>query len=186
MYIGKVIKRIEPLESYGILVEIPSICTAENPMPAFPYRNEVDEPKPGDLVMVDILDDVFCSLILYRKVKDLENDNFVGFRALGKMVSITKDDITISNFDKEEYSDNETPDSVNFIKISKDGTIEIKSDANIKIKTDQCTIDSKHTKLTGGTVTMNGQVIPGQGPFNCITNCPYNGTIHSGSIVENT
>ena len=48
------------------------------------------------------------------------------------------------------------------------------------------TLKAPMTQITGGMHVMNGTVMPGKGPYNCIPTCPFTGMPHSGSIVMGT
>lgn len=85
----------ETREYHEILVDIPGVIQG---VKAFPEMNELDEPKIGDQVLLLSLDPLYNSYFIYRKLK--END-FIGFRASGKMIDITPDYITIGVFDSD-------------------------------------------------------------------------------------
>lgn len=85
-------------EYHEILVDIPGVIQG---VKAFPEMNELDEPKIGDQVLLLSLDPLYNSYFVYRKLK--END-FIGFRASGKMIDITPDYITVGVF-KEDLVD---------------------------------------------------------------------------------
>ena len=85
-------------EYHEILVDIPGVIRGVR---AFPEMNELDEPKIGDQVLLLSLDPLYNSYFVYRKLK--END-FIGFRASGKMIDITPDYITVGVF-KEDLVD---------------------------------------------------------------------------------
>jgi hypothetical protein len=130
-------------EWHEILVDIPGVIQK---VPAFPFRDELDEPKLNDKVLVLDVDPLYHSYFLYRKVKE---NGFIGFRSSGKMVSITPDDITIGVFGPDdndeypEYKDDEIPncdpgndgsgDGFAYIKLDKSGNIEIKTKGNSNI-----------------------------------------------------
>ena len=84
-------------EYHEIIVDIPGVIQG---VKAFPEMSELDEPKIGDQVLLLSLDPLYNSYFIYRKLK--END-FIGFRASGKIVDITPDAITIGVF--EEITD---------------------------------------------------------------------------------
>jgi hypothetical protein len=188
------------------VVTIPGV--AENVL-VFPGRNQIDEPKVGDLVVVCSWDPVYNSYCTYEKLK--END-FVGFRAHGKMVQINHDEITIGVFDESEtYKDDNVPDvsKLASMKMTKDGeinvhaksditvdadsnvTITIKGNANVKVEGNADIKVSKSTKLTspdvtitGGKLTIKGQATSDMnGPFTCVKSCIFSGAPHSGSVT---
>ena len=86
------------MEYHEIIVDIPGVIQG---VKAFPEMTEIDEPKVGDQVLLLSLDPLYNSYFIYRKLK--END-FIGFRASGKMVDITPDYITVGVF-KEDLRD---------------------------------------------------------------------------------
>ena len=85
-------------EFHEIIVDIPGVIQGVR---AFPEMTELDEPKVGDQVLLLSLDPLYNSYFVYRKLK--END-FIGFRASGKMVDITPEYITVGVF-KEDLKD---------------------------------------------------------------------------------
>ena len=124
-------------EWHEILVDIPGVIQK---VPAFPFRDELDEPKLNDKVLVLDVDPLYHSYFLYRKVKE---NGFIGFRSSGKMVSITPDEIVIGVFGPDdndeypEYKEDEIPDcdpkddgsgdGFAYIKLTKTGDIDIKT-----------------------------------------------------------
>ena len=120
---------------------------------AFPARTNLDEPKVGDLVVVCSWDPTFNSYCTYEKLK--END-FVGFRAHGKMVQINHEKIVVGVFDEStEYKDDDVPDvsKIAHLEMDKDGNIEVHAAKNITVRGDaDCTITIKGNN----TVTING------------------------------
>lgn len=173
-YPGCVSKIIDP-ETYQIEVDIPGYIEG---LKCFPWRGELDEPKVGDLVLVQELDSDFHSYALWRKLKE---DKFIGIRSNGKMIDITPDSIVIGVFDKtKEYKDNEKPEVKTSIKLTNDGNIEISGEGDITIK-------SSNVTVTGGKLTVKGQANnSSDGPFNCLPVCPFSGAPHSGSLVSGT
>ena len=111
---------------------------------AFPARTNLDEPKVGDLVVVCGWDPNYNSYCTYEKLKE---DDFVGFRAHGKMVQIDHDKITIGVFDEgTEYKDAEVPDTSKLahIELDKEGNIIVHAASSITINGDSdCTITVK-------------------------------------------
>lgn len=144
-FTGTIVEVIDPV-LYQIKVDIPGIAIG---VPAFPMRGEIDEPRVGDFVLLRSLDPVFKSYYLYQKIKE---NNFIGFRSNGKMVDITPDYVTVAIYDPEtEYNDSvkdETfrPEPTDWIKLDKEGNLEINlransniivtGSSNIKIETD--------------------------------------------------
>ena len=126
---------------HEVLVSVPGVFEF---VKAYPSRNQLDEPKVGDLVIVCAWDPTFNSYCTYEKLK--END-FVGFRAHGKMVHIDHDKITVGVFDEEtEYKDEEAPDvsKLAHIEMDKEGNITVHAAKNITVNGDaDCTITIK-------------------------------------------
>ncbi len=123
------------------VVSVPGVF--ENVL-AFPARTNPDEPKVGDLVVVCSWDPTFNSYCTYEKLK--END-FVGFRAQGKMVQITHEKIVVGVFDEEtEYKDDDVPDvsPIAHLEMDKDGNITVHAAKDITVNGDaNCTITIK-------------------------------------------
>ena len=111
---------------------------------AFPGRNQLDEPKVGDLVVVRSWDPIYNSYCTYEKLKE---DDFVGFRASGKMVQINHDKIVVGVFDEsEQYKDDEIPDvsKLAHLEMDNEGNIEVHAAKNITVNGDaDCTITIK-------------------------------------------
>lgn len=158
IFLGTVKERFEgdgiSKEDFIILADIPGV--AEN-VKAFPTKDNLDEPKVGDQVLLTSYDSFYHSYFTYKKLK--END-FIGFRAAGKMIDITPDKITIGVFDNsnDSYDDGERPDCSNYssIEMDKDGNITIHAKKNLKIDIDgqtdltvqgDCNITSKTGKV---------------------------------------
>lgn len=122
-YMGTVVEIDEEnKELWKITVDIPGVIKG---VPALPVRNQLDEPKVGDIVLLRCLDDHFGSLYLWEKLKE---DTFIGFRSAGKEVNITPDFITVGIYDIEtEYTDDVIPEPTTYVKIDKEGNIEIKA-----------------------------------------------------------
>lgn len=111
---------------------------------AFPARTNLDEPKVGDLVVVCSWDPTFNSYCTYEKLK--END-FVGFRAHGKMVQINHEKIVVGVFDEStEYKDDDVPDvsKLAHLEMDKEGNITVHAAKDITVNGDSnCTITIK-------------------------------------------
>lgn len=116
-------------EYQEIIVDIPGVIQG---VKAFPEMNELDEPKIGDQVLLLSLDPLYNSYFIYRKLK--END-FIGFRASGKMVDITPDYITVGVFkeDLTDYGNDEHWDG-NKIKSNHIAEITIDNQGNITVE----------------------------------------------------
>lgn len=132
------------------VVSVPGVF--ENVL-AFPKRPNLDEPKVGDLVEVYSWDPTFNSYCTYEKLKE---DDFVGFRAHGKMVQITHEKIVVGVFDEsQEYKDDEIPDisKLAHLEMDKEGNIEVHAAKNITVNGDaDCTITIKGNS----SITING------------------------------
>lgn len=180
-FTGTITEVVDPV-LYQIKVDIPGIATS---VMAFPMRGEIDEPVVGDFVLLRSLDPIYNSYFLYQKIK--END-FIGFRSNGKYVDITPDYIVIGIFDpstrvtdlekdgEENKNDNQEafyeahsevlhggfrPQPTDWIKLDKDGNLEINIRAN-------------------ATITINGEDNP-----NTITIMGDNNiTIEKNSTIE--
>jgi len=202
-YLGVVKNIIEEdgiTKEYGIIeADIPGVIQG---IRAFPKRNELNEPKPGDAILLLCLDPILNSYWIYEKIK--END-FIGIRAAGKMIDITPDYISIGIFDKDsEYKEDERPEMKTYVKLDSEGNLEIKTSGNTSIEvkgntnietsgtTDiksngACTIDSPDVKVTGGKLTVNGQAGANpNGPFCALPNCLFTGVSHSIGTVTGT
>ena len=181
------------------VVSVPGVF--ENVL-AFPGRNQLDEPKVGDLVVVCSWDPVYNSYCTYEKLK--END-FVGFRSSGKMVQINHEKIVVGVFDEgTEYKDDDVPSTIAHLEIDKGGNISVHAASNITVEgNSNCNITIKgnaeidvngSTKLTspdvtvtGGTLTVDGtSEATGQGGFCGLKNCIFSGCLHTSHIVRGT
>lgn len=150
-FTGTVVEIVDKL-TYEIKVDIPGLGKGYT---AFPIRGELDEPQKDDFVILRCLDPVYKSYFLWEKLK--END-FIGIRSNGKMISITPDEIEIGTFNPDaNHCDTEgkgepKPELENFIKIDKDGNITIKMSKNgdINISGDSNINVSGNTKINTG------------------------------------
>lgn len=185
--VGTVVEVVDPV-LYVIKVNVPGV---HNGLVASPRRSELDEPKVGDQVLVDILDSNLFSYNLYTKVKE---DEFNGMRSQGKVLDMKADEITLGIFDGE-YKEADSPECTSFIKIKSDGTIQI-TGMKLKIEVDgevdlkasgSVKVDSPDVKISGGKLTVNGNASPtGSGPFCGIKICPFTGAPHVGNMVSGT
>ena len=134
------------------VVSVPGVF--ENVL-AFPGRNQLDEPKVGDLVVVCSWDPVYNSYCTYEKLK--END-FVGFRSNGKMVQINHEKIVVGVFDEStEYKDDDVPDvsKLAHLEMDKEGNITVHAAKDITVEGDSnCTITIKGN----ANLTVEGNV----------------------------
>lgn len=137
---------------YQVKVDIPGEF---DEVLAFPVRGEIDEPKVGDFVLLRSFDPIYHSYFLYQKLK--END-FIGFRTMGKMIDVDPkgEFIRISTFDpEEEFTDGEQgkkylPEPLDWVKIDKDGNMDLYLRSNTTAK-----IDGDGEIEVGGKVTIN-------------------------------
>ena len=204
-YLGVITKILDP-DKYEVEIEIPGVTKEAK---AYPIDRSPDEPKPEDLVLVLGLDPVWNSVWLYQKLKENE---FIGFRSRGKKVDITKDRIEIGIFsemnEKDQtsppYEEDSTPASTSWIKIDKDGNIDVNAEKDMTIKVagnvnievaGNCCVDVKGSTelscpdvtITGGQLTVAGSCAPtSQGPFCAIPVCPVTGAPHIGHVVSGT
>lgn len=133
LYVGKISKVLD-LDLYTVEVDIPGYNEA---LPAFPKRGEVDEPRVGDVVILTELDPLYKSYYLWEKLKE---NNFIGIRARGKVLKMSADEISLGIFDPSDtawYDKNDgadpTPESTSWIKIDKNGNIDINAEGDQKI-----------------------------------------------------
>ena len=141
IYIGTIVKIVDP-DLYTVEVDIPGY---NQNLPAFPSRGEVDEPRVGDVVELLEFDPQFKSYYIWRKLKE---NNFIGIRSRGKVLRFSADEISLGIFDPSDtgwYDKNDgvdpTPKPTTWIKIDKDGNIDIVATGKemISIKGD-CTV----------------------------------------------
>ena len=140
----------EVLEDFRIKADIPGIILGVN---AFPLRGDCDEPKVNDPIILLGLDPDFNSYYLYWKLK--END-FTGFRAYGKEISIEEEKLVIRSYTGENSKDGEHEPGEEVAKIQMDDKGNLiasnKTGAEIKI-TDKG--DIKTTSPNGiSTITL--------------------------------
>lgn len=182
-------------EHREIVADVPGIMEG---ILAYPKSSELDEPKVGDPVILECLDPLYKSYFTYYKLKE---NNFIGIRAAGKMISITPDDITIGIFDKDcDYKDGEIPECKTKVVIDADGNINIESAGTIDVNSKgEISIESEKTidLKAGGDITIdgggntivmkNGDLetsggMPGtpgpEGGFCGIPLCPFTGAAH--------
>lgn len=160
---------------HQIKADIPGIICGVN---AFPLRGDCDEPKKGDPIILLGLDPDYNSYYLYWKLK--END-FTGFRAYGKEISIEEDKLVIRSYSEGEYKDGEhepgeensrieLDDKGNITIIAnKDANVEIKNNANItvgneaKIDATVATIKTVDAEIGAGDEGLGTLTIAAQG-----------------------
>lgn len=188
-------------KEYGIIeADIPGVIQG---ITAFPKRTEIDEPKPGDTILLLCLDPVLNSYWIYEKLKENE---FIGIRSAGKMIDITPEKIRIGIFDKDQtYFDGAAPTLTSYVEIDESGNITVNAEKDVEVNVSgdsyietegnttikskgECVIDSPEVTVTGGNLTINGQVnpTPGNGPFCALPVCMYSGGTHTGNRVTGT
>ena len=189
-YIGTISEILQDeKEDRIVLVTIPGVISN---VKAYPKSSELDEAKVGDPVLLLDLDPIFHSYFIYEKLKE---NRFIGFRASGKMVSITPENIKIAVYDEHaDFRDSEEP-SENHIKaqiiIDKDGNISIESSGEIGIY-------GKNNTDQTATVIFGNSLKPGRsegnetspilgGPFvtNVINGVPFYGRTITGIGSKN-
>jgi hypothetical protein len=160
-FIGKIVKIVDP-DLYKIEVDIPGY---NKNLPAFPKRGEVDEPRIGDVVILKELDPNYKSYYLWEKLK--END-FIGIRSRGKVVRLSKDEISIGIFDPSDNSwydkkdgKDPTPKPTSWYKIDSKGNIDINAEGKQTVNiTGDCTIKiggNAKVEISGNSdVTVKG------------------------------
>ena len=172
-------------EHREVVVDVPGVMEG---ILAYPKSCELDEPKVGDPVILECLDQMYKSYFTYYKLKE---NNFIGIRAAGKCISITPDTITIGVFDKNStYKDDETPKMKTKVVIDSDGNVSVESAGKIDIKADDdISIDGGGNNITisNATFKTNGGVsnADGQGGFCGIPICPFTGAPHVSSTINN-
>ena len=155
-YLGVVASVIEGGEVkktyHQIKADIPGIICGVN---AFPLRGDCDEPKPGDPIILLGLDPDYNSYYLYWKLK--END-FTGFRAYGKEISIEEGKLVIRSYSKGNYKDSEhEPGEENSrIELDDQGNITVfaKNDAKVTIQNDATIEVGNEAKITTPIATV--------------------------------
>lgn len=172
-------------EHREVIVDVPGVMEG---ILAYPKSCELDEPKVGDPVILECLDQMYKSYFTYYKLKE---NNFIGIRAAGKCISITPDTITIGVFDKDSaYKDDETPKMKTKVVIDSDGNVSVESAGKIDIKADDnISVDGGGNNITisNATFKTNGGVsnADGQGGFCGIPICPFTGAPHVSSTINN-
>lgn len=140
---------------------------------AYPIGND-DEPKIGEEVVLFQLETEFGYSYLYKKQRLL---NRTKFEFGDNIITLTEDGINIktkNGLDMVIQSDGDLDIiSTGSTKIHAKGELLIESDTQIKFK-------SPIIEFPTGTVAPN----PAGGPFNCIPNCPYVGSPHTGNILK--
>lgn len=181
LFLG-IIEEVVNRETFEIKFKVPGVMEG---MKAVPLGRDLDEPVPGNIIIIMSVDPIYYSVNFYSKLKE---NNFNGFRCNGKFLDITPDYITLGVGEDKQIPDNENPEPTSYIKIDKDGNIEIESKGDITVHSETCTIDSPDVKITGSKLTVNGTSLPsadGSGPFCGIPKCLFTGAPHTGNISTN-
>ena len=162
---------------HQIKADIPGVICGVN---AFPLRGDCDEPKKGDPIILLGLDPDYNSYYLYWKLK--END-FTGFRAYGKEISIEEGKLVIRSYSEGDYKDDEhEPGEENSrIELDDQGKITIisKSDTKIEVRGDakiesfgKADVKGPDIQISAGDigigtlkVVSQGVIPTGTGPF---------------------
>lgn len=149
LFIGKITEVVDK-DLYTIKVDIPGY---QRGLKAFPKRGEVDEPRVGDVVILQELDPIYKSYYLYSKLKE---NKFIGIRARGKVLQMNEQEVVIGIFDpEEEYFDDPSDmegarPATSFIKVDKEGSIIINAEKDLKID-----IAGTSTVTLSGDITIN-------------------------------
>lgn len=191
-YLGTIKEVLDP-DLYHIKVDIPGLAKE---VEAFPIRGELDEPRVGDQVIIRDLDPIFHSFYLYSEVKE---DNFIGIRSRGKIVELNQEEIRVGIFDpSEKYEEKASgvPNVTTWIKVDKDGNIEISAEKDITVKAEKdAQIEAKNITIKADNMTeikgfgstfkvKGGANIACNGPFCSIPVCPILGTPHTTPTVK--
>ena len=165
-YLG-VVKEVK--EDFRIKADIPGVILGIN---AFPLRGDCDEPKKGDPIILLGLDPDYNSYYLYWKLK--END-FTGFRAYGKEISIEDEKLVIRSYSEGDYKDDEHEpgEEMSKIELDKEGNITIFATQEVIVNSTLATVNAVDVAIGAGeegigTLTIAAQgVIPDAagGPF---------------------
>ena len=138
----------EQKQEYKILADIPGVIKG---VTAYPRRDTLDEPRPGDPIILLSLDPDFNSYYLYWKLKE---DDFTGFRSAGKEVVLSPDHILLNVYDQEEYDPHKEigpGEMTTSIELCKNGDINIHAQKDINI-----TINGNAEIKVQGSTTVSG------------------------------
>ena len=170
VYIGVITKLLgeddgKDPDLYQVEVDIPERGKG---FKAFPLRGEVDEPRVGDIVVLRELDPEYHSYYLYEKLKE---NKFIGIRARGKRIKITKDEIEIGVYnDNEEWFDMNVED-LSPPEMESFASIKITDEGEVIINAKKITINGDNISLKGGQLTLGAaayaKASPKGGPFWC-------------------
>lgn len=184
-YLG-VVKQV--LEDFRIKADIPGVILGIN---AFPMRGDCDEPKINDPIILLGLDPDYNSYYLYWKLK--END-FTGFRAYRKEISIEDEKLVIRSYNGKNTDDkeHEPGEEISRIELDDQGNVEISNSKQSSVKLTSSGNIEIH--VMGGEIsfkgagTLNfGTLIGNGGPtgFLNVPVFPYPGTPVASSIISN-
>lgn len=164
VYLG-VVKEVlgetdEEKQEYRILADIPGVIEGVN---AYPRRDNLDEPRPGDPIILFSLDPDFNSYYLYWKLKE---DDFTGFRSAGKEIYMTPDEIVARVYQDGEYEkgEHEPGEEIASVRINKEGEITTTNKTGTKITVDDqgsITVSAApgqniNVHLEAGTLSLTG------------------------------
>lgn len=206
-YLGRIREVTDP-DLYTVTVDVPGVFEG---VPAWPDRTVLDEPRPGDVVLLMGLDPVFRgSTLFYRGLKE---NGFIGIRARGKKIEVTPEKVEIGIYPVDtKYTDADSPTSTSWVRIGADGTLdmslesgatvkvgaggtlEVKGDLTVKVTgnvnleaSGGATVKSPSVKVTGGTLEVAGTAgATGTGGFCAIPVCPFSGAPHVGNKISGT
>ena len=169
VYIGVITKLLgeedgKDPDLYQVEVDIPERGKG---FKAFPIRGEVDEPLVGDVVVLRELDSKYHSYFLYEKLKE---NKFIGIRARGKKIKITKDEIEIGVYkDDDVWYDKNVADEEPALNCF--ASIRITNEGEVIIKANKLTLNGENINIKGGTLKLgnSARAIPSAtgGPFWC-------------------
>lgn len=169
VYIGVITKLLgkddgKDPDLYQVEVDIPERGKG---FKAFPLRGEVDEPRVGDVVVLRELDPEYHSYYLYEKLKE---NKFIGIRARGKKIKITKDEIEIGVYkDDDIWYDMNIADEEPTLNCF--ASIRITNEGEVIINANKLTINGESINIKGGTLKLGSRAraIPSTkgGPFWC-------------------
>ena len=150
-------------QEYKIKADIPGVIKG---VTAYPRRDTLDEPRPGDPIILLSLDPDFNSYYLYWKLKE---DDFTGFRSAGKEIYMTPDEIVARVYEDGDYEkgEYEPGEEIASIKMTKAGEIIMKNRNNTSVTVDQdgnvnveTSGHNMNVNLGGGTITLgNGTLV---------------------------
>ena len=179
----------ETKQKFEIIADVPGVFDSIH---AFPSRDQLDEPVVGDKILLICFDPILHSYFQYKKLKE---DDFIGFRAEGKTVSITPDDMIMQVDDKCSLKmDNDGNIEIN---AEKDITITVKGNTSFDVKGDTNIKTTGKTKIeSNGSVEVKGMSVKINGASNApgpsgalsgfctIPNCLFTGGPHCSDTLN--